>query len=370
MNNMKKTFQKKILLVLILLGLIAFIPLISDSIDILTDDDKDGISDALEKYAGLDPKKDECEPNGCSGFYGDEYLVMILDQSGSMAEKIGSDTRMEAAKRVSIKLIDKFPATAAGLGVYSYGTSTTITGEPAEDTSGCKSFNELQSPFKRLDRKELKEHISKMQPDQSTPLAFSLLKFRESILDKKGKFNLILITDGEESCNGNPVEEAKKLVMLNSKTLAIKLSVIGFGVDDKTAEELKKIAIASEGTYQSVASEEALEDIFQKPIKDIIASFQGILCLHKQVDKLLLCEQSRDNKLRAAFNRLNSPLSSPFSDEDKKTIIKYYPETEKYIQARIQAYTKIKKEGTESYVKKIDELSKMIVSPADRIKKK
>ena len=360
----------KVLLSLLLVGLLVFVPLLSESLEILTDGDKDGISDALEKYAGLDPKKDECDPAGCSGFYGDEYLVMILDQSGSMGEKLGDDTRMEVAKRVSLKLIEKFPNTAAGLGFYSYGTKLPEGEEQGGEDNGCKSFTEFQSPFQKLNRKGLKEHINNMKPELGTPLAYSLLKFRESILDKKGKFNLILITDGGESCNGDPVEEAKKLVMLNSKTLAIKLSVIGFGVDDKTAEELKKIAIASEGTYQTVASEEGLEDIFQKPIKDIIASFQGILCLHKQLDKLLLCEQSRDNKLRAAFNRLNSPMSSPFSDEEKQTLIKYYPQTEKYIHTRIQAYTKIKKEGTESYIKRIDEMSKLIVAPIDRIKKK
>ena len=134
--------------------------------------------------------------------------------------------------------------------------------------------------------------------------------------------------------------------------------------------ELKKIAEASDGSYQTVASEEALEDIFQKPIKDIIASFQGILCLHKQVDKLLLCEQSRGNKLRAAFNKLKSSLSTNFTPEEKETLIEYYPQSEKFIEDRIQTYTKIKKEGTDAYVKKIDELSKLIVSPSDRIKKK
>jgi hypothetical protein len=358
----------KILLITLIAGLLVFVPLISESLEILTDGDKDGISDALEKYAGLDPKKDECEPTGCSGFYGDEYLVMILDQSGSMLEKLGEDTRMDVAKRVSLKLIDKFPSTAAGLGLYSYGAKKNAAGE--DFANECESFEEWQSPFKKLNRKDLKEHVSKMEAEGGTPIAYSILKFRESILDKKGKFNLLLITDGGESCHGDPVEEAKKLVMLNSKTLAVKLSVIGFGVDDKTAEELKKIAVASEGTYQTVATEEGLEDIFQKPIKDIIASFQGILCLHKQLDKLLLCEQSRDNKLRSAFTKLNSPMSSPFSEEEKQTLIKYYPQTEKYIQSRIQNYTKIKKDGTEAYIKRIDEMSKLLVPPIDKIKKK
>jgi hypothetical protein len=112
----------RIVFIFFIVGLIVLIPIISESLGILTDADKDGISDALEKYAGLDPKKDECDPTGCSGFYGDEYLVMILDQSGSMSEKLGEDTRMEVAKRVSLKLIEKFPSTAAGLGFYSYGT--------------------------------------------------------------------------------------------------------------------------------------------------------------------------------------------------------------------------------------------------------
>jgi hypothetical protein len=138
---------------------------------------------------------------------------MILDQSGSMSEKLGEDTRMEVAKRVSLKLIEKFPSTAAGLGFYSYGTKLPEGEEQGGEDNGCRSFTELQSPFQKLNRKELKEHIQKMQPELGTPLAYSLLKFRESILDKKGK----LIDKELRSDFSNPASQRLPHIVANSK---------------------------------------------------------------------------------------------------------------------------------------------------------
>ena len=49
--------QMKIILSILIIGLFVFIPVLSESLEILLDGDKDGISDALEKYIQVSNSK-------------------------------------------------------------------------------------------------------------------------------------------------------------------------------------------------------------------------------------------------------------------------------------------------------------------------
>ncbi|MCQ6276050.1 VWA domain-containing protein [Bacillus sp. V3B] len=57
---------------------------------------------------------------------------------------------------------------------------------------------------------------------------------------------LFIVSDGIETCGGNPVEEAKKLA---NSDLNVKVNIIGFNVDDAGQKQLKETAAAGNGTY-------------------------------------------------------------------------------------------------------------------------
>ncbi len=342
---------------------IVYAPLISDAVSILLDEDKDGISDALEKYAGLDPTKDECPPASCN-HYGSDYLIIILDQSGSMADTLGNDTRMEVAKRVSVKLVSNLPDNLMGLGFYSYGYS-----------QDCNELKEWQPTFEKLKKKELIDNIQKMGPGNGTPIANSLKKVKESIQDKKGNFHVVLITDGGEGCDNSTtqadvIKEAESLISIKSSTLNVKLDIVGLDVPPEVKADLEKVSQASKGKYTDAKTEEDLEEAFLSPLKDIISNLQGIVCLQKQLDKLLHCEQKRSDKLNIAITKLQSGLGGEFSKEELNAILKNYPKTEKFREEKIEKYTKLKRVNTDQHIKQIRELGDKLTPKFKRKKTK
>ena len=84
-----------------------------------------------------------------------------------------------------------------------------------------------------------------------------------------GLTGIILITDGMETCHGNPAEEAAKLAKNPKFTFGLR--VIGFDVDPKEREAVEEIAKAGKGKYYSVANATELSKVLQEVDKTIKA---------------------------------------------------------------------------------------------------
>lgn len=72
---------------------------------------------------------------------------------------------------------------------------------------------------------------------------------------------MYLITDGEETCGGNPADEIEKLREANVDTI---VNIIGFNFDVKGNAEMKQAAVAGGGEYISADSAEEFEQAWEK----------------------------------------------------------------------------------------------------------
>jgi hypothetical protein len=351
---------KIIYLFLVLLSLL-LIPIFSDALSVLVDSDKDGISDSLEKFAGTDPSKDECEPEGCKNA-GTDYLIIILDQSGSMEALLGSDSRMEVAKRVSIKIVQNIPENAMGLGFYSYGF-----------TESCTELKEWQNTFSKLNKKTLIDNIKTIKHFGGTPIANSLKLTRESIQNKKGNYHIVLITDGGEGCAStnikDTISEAEQLIQIPNKEVKVKLDVIGLDVEPAVKADLERVAKASQGNYIDAKTEEELENAFLTPFQSILANLNTILCLYKQANNLMLCEQKRSDKVSLAELKLKSGPVPDFDYEESQALIKHSSEVRKMSDKRVEEFKKLKNKKVELHIKQIEDFIKKL-SPEFKKKKK
>jgi hypothetical protein len=88
-----------------------------------------------------------------------------------------------------------------------------------------------------------------LQPTGSTPIALSLRTAGEELRKNNALCGLVLITDGVETCSGNPAAEAAALAA-NLK-LSFGVNVVGFGVKAEENASLKAIADAGHGKYYS-----------------------------------------------------------------------------------------------------------------------
>ena len=116
-----------------------------------------------------------------------------------------------------------------------------------------------------------------------TPLAASLRnvrKYYESYIDQDELSQggcrdhyVILLTDGLETCDGNPVKEAAELYGMSIDGLSpkIKTYVIGFGMDEESRDDLDAIAKAggTEQAYFASNVEELVEVLADDIVKDI-----------------------------------------------------------------------------------------------------
>jgi hypothetical protein len=83
-----------------------------------------------------------------------------------------------------------------------------------------------------------------MQPKGMTPIAYTLEQAVNDFFGMTGKNIIVLVSDGEETCGGDPLAMADYIVSLG---IGLKVYVVGFDVSSK--EQLEEIALRTGGHY-------------------------------------------------------------------------------------------------------------------------
>jgi len=196
-------------------------------------------------------------------------VALVLDCSGSMRETTKEGvTKMEAAKRVMTDLIKKIPnglnVTFVIYGHEAYGG--------ADDPRNCQAVK-VARPLGKLDdvgKAELTDLVAGLKPTGGTPIALSLKVTGEELAKDKDAFSgIVLITDGLESCKGNPNEEVTTL--LANLKLSFGVNVVGLGVNADGDAALKALADAGHGKYYDADDAGELAKSFTAIAKEIQA---------------------------------------------------------------------------------------------------
>jgi Mg-chelatase subunit ChlD len=165
-------------------------------------------------------------------------LALVLDVSASMKETTADGrAKIDVAKEVVGELVRKIPA---GLNVF-----VVIYGH----APGCSAVKVLRplSELKAADREPLASELSALEPVGNTPIALALRHAGEQFGGRKTYCGVILITDGMESCNGDPAAEAAKLAA--NPMLRFGVNVVGFGLKPAESAATAEIAKSGKGKY-------------------------------------------------------------------------------------------------------------------------
>ena len=158
-------------------------------------------------------------------------IILILDGSGSMWGKIGSKTKISIARGVVVDVLDKMdPLQSVGLVAYGHRYK-----------SDCEDIEILAEPNTH-NHDIIKSALHKLNPTGKTPLANTALEVIKNLKENQQSATLILISDGEESCNGDlckVVKEAKEA------GIEFVLHIVGFDLGD--ADQLSLECAAKEG---------------------------------------------------------------------------------------------------------------------------
>ena len=166
-------------------------------------------------------------------------LEIVLDVSGSMNTKLGDSTRWQIALATLREVVSTLPDDLnVGLRVYGHRYSSK-SAETCQDT-------ELLVPIAKLDREKILSAAESLKPRGETPLVRSVLK-TVGDLKAAGGGSVILITDGEESCQGNAKSAAKDMARSG---VNLTLNIVGFTLTGQKVEaELGSFARATGGQY-------------------------------------------------------------------------------------------------------------------------
>lgn len=187
-------------------------------------------------------------------------VEIILDASGSMGAKVGGKTKMEAAKEAIQAFAESLPAQAnVALRVYGHKGS----GKESDKALSCSS-SELVYGMQPYNKEKLQNSLQQFEPTGYTPIAYSLQQAQKDLSSLPGDKNtnmIFLVSDGIETCDGDPVEAAKQLAQSEITPL---INVIGFGVDGPGQQQLKAVAKAAGGRYVLIQDQKELQDEFNR----------------------------------------------------------------------------------------------------------
>lgn len=167
-----------------------------------------------------------------------DQIEIILDASGSMKEGLDGREKIAIARESLKEVLNKIPA-ESHIGFRAFGHNL-----GHKDPNTCTD-TELLFPIGKVDRQKLDETIQKINVRGETPLAYSLEKAGDDFAADVKK-TVVLLSDGKETCGGDPVAVLKKL---KDRGIELVVHTIGFAVDDEAAKQLKAIADASSGSY-------------------------------------------------------------------------------------------------------------------------
>ena len=179
------------------------------------------------------------------GFAADKVIV-ILDASGSMWAQIDGKPKLEIARESLRTVLQSVPAEAE-IGFMAYGH---------REKGSCEDI-ELIVPPQAGSASAISAAADSLKFLGKTPLTAAVKQAAEALKYTEDKATVVLITDGLETCGGDPCALGKEL---EASGVDFTADVVGFGL---TADEGKQIACLAENTggkYIQASDEKALQD--------------------------------------------------------------------------------------------------------------
>lgn len=173
-------------------------------------------------------------------------VIIILDASGSMWAQIDGKPKLEIARQSLRTVLQSVPADEE-IGFMAYGH---------REKGSCEDI-QLIVPPQAGSASAITDAADSLKFLGKTPLTAAVKQAAEALKYTEDKATVVLITDGLETCGGDPCALGKEL---KASGVDFTANVVGFGL---TADEGKQIACLAENTggkYIQASDEKALQE--------------------------------------------------------------------------------------------------------------
>ncbi|KPN13874.1 hypothetical protein AKG37_07275 [Bacillus australimaris] len=187
----------------------------------------------------------------------DVRVTILLDASGSMARKVEGERKFDLAKQEVFKFAQSLPEDAK-IRMSLFGSEG--NNKNSGKAQSCEVIRGVYG-VQPYEKDSFENSLNGLGPNGWTPIARALenAKQADEQLNEGTKHIVYLITDGEETCGGDPVKVAKELH--NSKGSTV-VNVIGLDFNDGYEGQLKQVAKAGKGHYYQASTGKEMGSIF------------------------------------------------------------------------------------------------------------
>jgi Mg-chelatase subunit ChlD len=162
--------------------------------------------------------------------------LLVLDASGSMWGQLDGRPKIELAREAVDTMLSAWPE-GQDLGLIAYG----------HRRKGDCADIELLQPVVPLDAAAVRERVRGLQPKGMTPISAAVRMAAEQLKFTEQKATVILVSDGEETCNADPCALGSELEKLGVDFTA---HVVGFDLPEGRARaQLQCLAANTGGRY-------------------------------------------------------------------------------------------------------------------------
>ncbi len=189
-----------------------------------------------------------------------DRVVFILDGSNSMWGRIDGTEKIVVARDVLGNVLSDIPSDMQ-VGLAAYG----------HRRKGACDDIETILPVGDHSQSEMEDAIRSVQPTGMTPITAALEHVAEEFEDQPGKTQIVLVSDGKETCNRDPCAAVSAL---RDQGINLTVHVVGFDVTGEESEQLQCIAEAGGGRYAGAGTAleltTALAEIKQTVVEDVV----------------------------------------------------------------------------------------------------
>jgi hypothetical protein len=183
-------------------------------------------------------------------------VEIILDASGSMLKRMGEQRRIDIAKAAIRRTVSDTMPDGMPLALRVYGH---------REAGSCRT--DLEIPLAPLEKNAFLAQIEDIEAINlaKTPIADSLAAVASDLKAAEGRRLVVLLTDGEETCDGDPAAEIEKL---KESGFDVRVNIVGFAInDDELKRQFADWAEIGGGEYLDASDAEGLDAAVQQALQ-------------------------------------------------------------------------------------------------------
>jgi Ca-activated chloride channel homolog len=210
-------------------------------------------------------------------------ILFVLDASGSMSSKWKNEEKFEVARDLLFKAVDSLSLVKEdiefALRVFGHQSDRNL--------NDCKD-SKLEVSFAEKNAQQIRDKLKEIKIQGQTPIAYSLFQaVNDFPFDPFAKNVIVLITDGIETCEGDPCSVTG---ILKSKNIALRPFIIGLGLNEDEKQQFDCV-----GTYYDAQN----KSTFKKAL-DVVIS-QAMNSTTVQVNLLDISGKATETNVELTF---------------------------------------------------------------------